>query len=286
MKSTLLLTAAALVPAAVLCIYIYQKDKIEKEPIGLLLRLLLAGAACCYPAAWIETGLLNLLDMLFRCFATSTADGVMYLTDSGYVVYRVLENFIGIALVEEGLKFLALLLLTRNSKEFNCMFDGIVYAVFVSLGFAALENIFYVLNHGWFNAFMRAFTSIPGHMFFGVFMGYYYSGWHSEKLARRYESMLQKQKWLPSGGSIDCLTSAILTVGVPVFAHGLYDYCCTYGGKVATLTFYVFLIVMYVYCFRKINHMSSRDSTVSASSVDLLAQQYSYSEDGSKLERR
>ncbi len=286
MQNTFMLTIAAILPAVVLCVYIYKKDRIEKEPLSLLLYLLLAGAACCYPAAWIEEGILNILDIIFRFFAVSIENGVVYLTDSGYIVYRVLENFVGIALVEEGLKFLALLLLTRNSREFNCMFDGIVYAVFVSLGFAAFENIFYVLNNGWINALMRAFTSIPGHMFFGVFMGYYYSQWRMDKLARRYESVLQQQKRLPSGRAIDCLTSVILAVLVPVFAHGLYDYCCTYGGKIANLSFYIFIIVMYVYCFRKINHMSAYDSTVSESSVDLLAKHYSYSEDGSKLERR
>jgi hypothetical protein len=45
---------------------------------------------------------------------------------------------------------------------FSQKFDGIVYAVFVSMGFAAIENIMYVFDYGYQTGLVRAFTAVPG----------------------------------------------------------------------------------------------------------------------------
>ena len=111
-------------------------------------------------------------------------------------LYVAVDMFIGVALVEEGFKWLTLVFFTKKSKEFNCLFDGMIYAIFVSLGFAALENILYVLNNGWVNAATRAILSVPGHMFFAVMMGYYYSRWNIFAKAREGE------EWLAANGYI------------------------------------------------------------------------------------
>ena len=76
-----------------------------------------------------------------------------------------------VGLIEEGSKFFFLYRFTWKDKAFNYRFDGIVYAVFVSLGFAALENVFYVFNYGTGVALQRALLTIPGHMSFAVYMG-------------------------------------------------------------------------------------------------------------------
>ena len=88
--------------------------------------------------------------------------------------YNVLLYFIVVALSEEGFKYLLLKKRTWYSGEFNCQFDGIVYAVFVALGFALWENISYVLMYGLGTAAVRAVTAVPGHACFGVFMGAFY----------------------------------------------------------------------------------------------------------------
>ncbi|MBQ1224165.1 MAG: PrsW family intramembrane metalloprotease, partial [Oscillospiraceae bacterium] len=132
----ILLVCAALLPALVLCIFVFIKDRVEKEPFSLLLLLFILGVISCFPAAEIEGVLFSALDGIFAPF-TYVKDGVTYLSGISYYIYHALKYFIGVALVEEGVKFLALFLVTRNNKNFNCLFDGLIYSVFVSLGFAA-----------------------------------------------------------------------------------------------------------------------------------------------------
>ena len=186
--NTVLLIIAALLPAIILSIYIYKKDRVEKEPLTLLLKLFLFGALVCFPAAYIEEFVIGIIDGIF---------GEIYEGDSIFYIYNFIYYFIGIALVEEGVKLLVLKYIVQDNNNFDCFFDGVIYAVFVSLGFAALENIFYVLQYGFSNAILRGILSVPGHMFFGVMMGYYYSRWMVYKKAN---AILKKLK---QGGYID-----------------------------------------------------------------------------------
>lgn len=255
----ILLVCAALIPAVALCIYIFKKDRVEKEPIGLLLGLLFLGGLICFPAAEIEGVLFDIFDMIFSPF-TVEYEGELYLLGTTFKVYNACKYFIGVALVEEGLKFLILFFFTRKNKNFNSLFDGLIYAVFVSLGFAALENVFYVVENGWINALMRAVMSVPGHMFFAVLMGYYYSLWHMYEKARQQEQSLKKAG-LISHGAIEFSgnTYLLLSLSIPILAHGLYDYCCTLGTTLATISLYAFIIFLYIYCFKKIKSMSKGD---------------------------
>lgn len=124
----ILLVCAALFPAVALCIYIFKKDRVEKEPIGLMLGLLLLGGLICFPAAEIEGVLFNLFDMFFLPF-TVEYEGELYLFGTTFKIYNACKYFVGVALVEEGSKFLVLFLLTRKNKNFNSLFDGLIYAV-------------------------------------------------------------------------------------------------------------------------------------------------------------
>ncbi|MGN0114789.1 MAG: PrsW family intramembrane metalloprotease [Acutalibacteraceae bacterium] len=269
-----LLVCAALLPAAALCIYIFVKDRVEKEPIGLLLGLLLLGGLMCFPASYIENAMFNMFDAIFTPF-TVEYEGELYLVGKTYKIYNVCKYFLGVALVEEGLKFLVLVLVTRKNKNFNSLFDGIVYAVFVSLGFAAVENVFYVLDYGWSNAIMRAVTSVPGHMFFAVLMGYYYSLWHMNEKARGYERSLKQVGVIPSQiVEFPVARYIALCLLIPVLAHGLYDYCCTIGTTVATIVLYAFIIFLYVYCFRKIKSMSKSDISDTKLSAAMVLMKY------------
>jgi RsiW-degrading membrane proteinase PrsW (M82 family) len=83
------------------------------------------------------------------------------------------QAFIVVALVEEFSKYVIVKLYAQKNKEFNESFDGIVYAVFVSMGFAALENVLYVFQYGVATGITRAFTAVPAHAVFGVLMGYF-----------------------------------------------------------------------------------------------------------------
>jgi len=137
---------AALVPALFLMRYIYRKDTIEKEPKGMLVGLVFLGVAAAVVAVILETLGLSLLSRFL---------------EEGDPAHTIVMAFLVVAVVEEGVKFLFLLWRTWRDPNFNFRFDGIVYAVFVSLGFAAFENISYLMGYGWTTALARALLAIP-----------------------------------------------------------------------------------------------------------------------------
>ncbi len=257
---TVLLICAALIPAIILCLYIFIKDRAEKEPPLLLLGLFVLGAIAAFPAAEIES---VAFDLIYRIFSPlmHESDGAVVMSSSSLKLYNFTKYFFGVALVEEGFKWLAMYLTTRRNKNFNSLFDGVIYSVFVSLGFAAIENVLYALDYGWSTALVRAFTAVPGHMFFGVMMGYHYSVWHIYKKAGKLEQLLIfneiiTQKGSPVSGGIHLF----LSLAVPVFIHGFYDYCLSSDSLLSTLVFVLFLVFLYFFCFRQIRKMSKSDA--------------------------
>ena len=116
-----ILIAAAVIPAIVLLVQVYRADRLEPEPPVLLLSLVLYGIFATGLAMLTEELGSALLDRSFP--RSSTA-------------YNVLMYFVVVAFSEEGFKYLLLKKRTWRSPAFNCQFDGVVYAVFVSLGFA------------------------------------------------------------------------------------------------------------------------------------------------------
>ena len=142
----------AIFPPLLIAYYIYQKDKYEKEPKSLIIKSFLFGCLGIIPAIFLELFAKGMFTNLF------------------------LYVFIGIALVEEGVKYFFLKKYLFNKPDFNEPMDGIVYAVMISLGFATVENIAYVLNNEGQEmnvALMRMFTAIPLHAACGVILGYF-----------------------------------------------------------------------------------------------------------------
>lgn len=246
-----LLVVAALVPAIALAIFIFIKDRVEKEPIGLLLLLLLSGVLIIPPVIIVGTVLETVSDTVF---------GFLPSTGLSLRLYYANDAFINVALVEEGFKWLALIIITKRNKNFNSLFDGIIYATFVSLGFAAAENVLYCVQNGWSTAIIRAVLSVPGHMFFGVLMGLCYSLWHMYQKACVIEKDLKSKGLIEQNAPVYSYRKyAFLSLFLPILAHGVYDYCCFVGTPFATLILYSFVIFLYIFCFIRIGKMSRRD---------------------------
>lgn len=272
---TILLIVAAVVPALGLCLYIFLRDRVEKEPIGLLLLLLACGVVICFPAAQIEEWLGSLITTMFIPVGEIGPNGELLLEGFYYYCYHFMQWFIGVALVEEGLKYAALLLVTRNNKHFNCLFDGIVYSVFVSLGFAGFENVLYSLNYGWSTALMRAVTAVPAHMFFSVLMGLYYSWWKVYQTADRYEARYRLAARKNAGSDrIKPWKYLVLSLAVPTAVHGLYDFCCSVGTTWAVILFYALLLFLYAFCFLKVRQMSRRDGNIEDVAIEEFRKLY------------
>ena len=159
-------------------------------------------------------------------------------------MYRILMFFVVVGIAEEGAKYFELKLNTWNNVEFNCLYDGVLYAVFISMGFALWENINYVMTYGIPTALVRALTAIPGHGCFGVFMGVFYSA------AKMYEIYGDMDK------SRYC---RILSVLVPVLIHGAYDYIATLQVENGTIYFIVFIAILFFVSYRLIREFSLKD---------------------------
>ena len=184
--STIILILAIL-PVIVLAVYIYRQDKYEKEPLGMLLRAFFLGILAIP------------LDMM-------VVSAINMIIPGGTVFYQA---FFEAGIPEEFCKWVLFMLVIWRNRNFDEFFDGIVYACFIGLGFACVENIMYVFgSEDFFSAFhtgvMRALLSVPGHFLFAVIMGYF----------------LGMAKFRPQERS-KYLT---LSLVCPMVAHGLFDY--------------------------------------------------------------
>lgn len=152
------LLALSLAPGIAIVFYIYSKDKYDREPFENLFISFLLGVVCTVPASLIQRALQPELDILLPRFS---------------IRYYLAWAFLLVAFSEEGCKYLVLRLYSYRQKAFNEPFDGIVYSVMVSMGFATLENVLYVFQHGFATGLLRMFLSVPAHACFGVLMGYH-----------------------------------------------------------------------------------------------------------------
>lgn len=200
----------ALAPILICCFYVFIRDKYEKEPISQLLKGVICGAIIALPILYVETYL----------FKYSPLESEKYL-------YSLYNSFIVASLTEELFKFIAVVILFYRNRNYNERFDGIVYAVFVSLGFAMAENFAYVFNPdigGVQTAVLRMIFAVPMHGFFGITMGYYLSLYKFEKYTHK--------KFL------------IYAFLMPFLIHGLYDFILM--EEIFTLMFPFWIFIIYI----------------------------------------
>lgn len=223
-----ILYASALLPPLCVLIFVYWLDKREKEPVSLLIKLFFRGVIAVLPIIALE--------LIGQIFAQGLGQSQQFQL---FLLYFIIPGF-----VEEGVKFYALKKHTWNEPNFDSRFDAIVYAVFISLGFAAVENVNYVLSTGLATAISRAVLAIPGHMSFAVIMGHYYAkAKQSDMYGHPYTTKkYNKRAWL---------YAAIL--------HGLYDYILiAYGGWYFALYF----AAMLVFALRLLFTSSAKDGPI------------------------
>ena len=220
------LLVAAVLPIFLLCFFVYKKDP-HHEPGGVLAKIFILGFFSAIPIVVAEM----VLDIFFPTDEVSS------------FILIFINVFISVALVEEGFKWIITMLFGYRNKEFDEVYDIIVYAVFASLGFACIENILYVFSNGLGNAILRALLSIPGHMCFGVFMGYFFA---QAKVGRinKNQSIFTR--------------NIILSILIPTLAHTLYDALLFYVeyNVLSIVLFFMFDITMVVLGIVTINRMS------------------------------
>ena len=229
---TILLTA--LLPIVILGVYIYRKDKHSPEPTGQLIKAFFFGI---------------LSIPLSLCISVPFGLLGVYPKEVTDVVGAIQTAFCAAAIPEEVAKFFVLWLFLRNNRHFDEKMDGIVYAVCVSLGFAALENVMYLFSNA--EAYLsvgisRAIFAVPGHFCDGILMGYYYS------LARFYPKFKAKNR-------------ALILVA-PILAHGAYDAVLFVANQapaisgLLSIAFLVLCVKLWKYCAKRIKEHLQRDN--------------------------
>lgn len=216
----------AIIPIIFLGIFIYKSDVVEKEPIFLLCKLFIFGVISTIPCVFIES-------LFIKTIGTSF--------DTNTILYKLLVSIFCIALVEEGYKALFTYTIAFKDKNFNHVFDGIVYSVFTSLGFACLENILYGFEYGTGATLIRAITSVPAHAFFGVFMGYYLG------LAKQEKRKKNNKKFR---------LYSLLSIIVPIIIHGLYDFLLLTNNDFMIIIFFILVIGLYFMSYIKIKKLN------------------------------
>ena len=224
-----ILIAAALLPAVWLLIRVYRADRLEREPPRLLLVLVLTGI--------LVTALASLAERAGSWLLQTVWPG-------GAVSYTFVFCFFVVGLAEEGFKYLLLRWRTWNSPHFNCQFDGVVYAVFVSLGVALWENVGYVLRYGFGTAVLRAVTAVPGHACFGVFMGVFYGA---------------AKRWALAGNEAASRRARRGALVLPMLLHGCYDFIASLSSTVFSLIFVVFIAALFIVSLRLVRRASQND---------------------------
>lgn len=181
------LLALAIAPGLAICLYIFLRDQYNREPRKHLLVCFILGIGSALLAVAIES-------LLTGYFKIDTRESISS---------TILMAFVVVALTEEWSKYIMVRFYAFGKPEFDEPFDGIVYAVMVSMGFATVENIGYVMEYGYGTAFLRMFLSVPAHANFAIIMGYFMG---KAKFAgtRRFLVLMTGLFWA-------------------VFFHGLYD---------------------------------------------------------------
>lgn len=177
----LTIISAGIAPGVALLSYFYLKDEYETEPLSLVLRTFLFGAILVFPIMFIQ----HVFD----------AEGI--------VTTKFARAFFASGLLEEFVKWFVVYFFIFDHQEFDEPYDGIVYSASVSLGFATIENILYLLANGVEVAVTRAVLPVSSHALFAVMMGFYLgkAKFHGRK--RRY---------------------LCFSFFLPFFLHGMYDF--------------------------------------------------------------
>lgn len=201
--------SAGIAPGFSLLCYFYLKDEYEKEPLKEVLRIFLLGMILVFPIMFIQ-----------------------YVMEEEQVLRFDFLKALTTGILEEFFKWFILYYTIYKSDEFDEHYDGIVYGVSISLGFATAENILYLLGNGIKYAFGRAILPVSSHALFGVIMGYYLG-------KAKFMGEKEDHPWI------------VYSQTLPIGLHCLYDYILL-KEEIWLMTIIPFMIFLWWLALRKV----------------------------------
>lgn len=243
--NNVMLISLCVIPSLILLWYVYIKDTVEKEPLYLLALLFFGGIIACTISIH-----LSILSKQYIYFLNSDyADMNIF-----QILFKVLFT---IAVIEEGSKWVINYITIWQNKNFDHIYDPIVYCTFVAIGFATLENIIYGITfraYGIVPVIMRGLISVPSHAVFGIFMGYYLG---ISKNALMYNKTKQSIKY------------RLLSILIPIYLHLVYDLFLVKKNFIMYSVFIIHIIVIYIMAYQIIKKLSSVHKKLSQNEKDI-----------------
>jgi RsiW-degrading membrane proteinase PrsW (M82 family) len=194
-SETLLLLIGAIVPICLILVWTWRRDRLPEPPRVVLMTLLL-GALATIPILFAEIAIASMLGLP---------------SEPTTLLGAIAISFLVAALVEESFKFLVLTRYAATHSSFDEPYDGIVYGVAASLGFACVENVAYVLRaqesgfeRGLLVAVARAVLAVPLHTSCGAIMGVCIG-------IARFKGGAARSRWMLAG------------FAAAIVVHGVYD---------------------------------------------------------------
>lgn len=233
MEHSLLILTLCIIPSLLLMWYIYIKDKIEKEPLYLLIILLVGGII----AALISSFISVILKIHFPFLKLEY--------QNMNILQIFIKSFVSIAVVEEASKWIIGFIGTWKNKYFNHIFDPIVYSTFIALGFAAYENILYAYaynSYGFTPVLLRGIISVPCHASFAIFMGYYLG------IAKNSQISMKNNKKIKY---------IIFSLIIPIIFHFIYNILLINPNKLSYTIFIIYVLVLHCFSYLKIKKLNS-----------------------------
>ena len=225
----IILLFLAVVPSYVLAKYVYQNDVIEKESKSLLTKLFFGG--------FLSALIAIIISLIIDYFVKS--DEMLTSLPKTFIY-----AFLMVGVVEETSKYIVLRKITWNNREFNYIYDALVYATYVSLGFATIENIMYVFEYGIHTAVTRALLAVPGHLSFGIFMGYFYG------FSKKYYLKNDRKNYKINN---------LLTLLAPSLGHGIFDFCLFSNNSIFLLGYFVYVVILFKVASNLLKKVSKED---------------------------
>ena len=223
----------SIIPVFIIALVIYNLDN-HKEPFKLLLQLFIGGI--------LATFLVLLITIVLKLIYPE----ITIINGSISNINLFINIFITVGLVEEFSKWIVTYKLSYNNKEFDELYDIIVYSVFVSLGFATLENILYVTSSDNIisTAIIRGLLSIPAHTSLGIIMGSFLG---ISKMAEINNNYYEKKQYL------------LYSILIPIELHTIFDFCSISSNKYVSIFFYIFIILLFVFAIVIIKQFKKRN---------------------------
>lgn len=210
----------AIIPSIIIICFIYIYDKLEHEPVIEILKA-------------FSLGCISVLLSLFITY--------IFNINTKHIDNIIIYSFVYISLIEELSKWILTYLFIRNNKNYDYLFDSIVYFSLVSIGFATVENIIYVISGGVGVALIRSITTVPSHAMFAIIAGYNYALYKKDK----------KKRYL------------IYSIIIPIIIHGIYDCLLLTENSILLFIYTLFVITLYIISFRYLRNLESIDKKIS-----------------------